>query len=321
MEGKKPTSFSDQDIARERLSAADVRVSTVLASRSALRAVPLIFDARLHEREKWENLVLQLFHANFCCWSSGHGYATSRDPKTRLIEARRRLLKLSSSKIGHGQVAVLATSEAVMCALCGISESAVAATHATQTVISASYASNARRQALLADYQLFMNGIPIVEIFKRPLWYVGQSGALMAYWNSLESALRELDHDWDVWINWYIDRVYGRSIDENAIYVWDNLPSAIWSANPQVTNAEIKRALADPLRYGRPTEKEPELEPGPEFDISEEGLSLKTVKPILDPLDIETQQELYERLRRLAPMLAEASQKDQNLHRGLGSDA
>lgn len=62
--------------------------------------------------------------------------------------------------------------------------------------------------------------------------------------------------------------------------------------------------------------KEPELEPGPEFDFTSEGLSLKSPHPPQGLFDERTQRHLHERLKKVTPLLAQAS-RTSNAHRGL----
>jgi hypothetical protein len=58
--------------------------------------------------------------------------------------------------------------------------------------------------------------------------------------------------------------------------------------------------------------EEPVPEPGPEFDITSQGLSLKTPHPPQGPFDEQTQRALYERLKKSAPLLAQSSRGSNN---------
>jgi hypothetical protein len=64
--------------------------------------------------------------------------------------------------------------------------------------------------------------------------------------------------------------------------------------------------------------KEPEPEPGPEFDITAHGLSLRAPHPPQTPFDDRAQRNLHERLRKSAPLLASASRGSNTpAHQGL----
>jgi hypothetical protein len=71
--------------------------------------------------------------------------------------------------------------------------------------------------------------------------------------------------------------------------------------------------LTPEVRY-----KEPEPEPGPEFDITTRGLSLRASHPPQAPFDDRTQRNLHERLKKSAPLLANASRGSNTpAHKGL----
>jgi hypothetical protein len=67
--------------------------------------------------------------------------------------------------------------------------------------------------------------------------------------------------------------------------------------------------------------EEPDLEPGPEFDITpQQGLSLKSPHPPQAPFDEGTQRALYERLKKSARLLAQGSRGSNNpAHIGLAA--
>ena len=79
----------------------------------------------------------------------------------------------------------------------------------------------------LADLRLWSHG--------RPDW--AEDG-----WEELKAALPE-DEDWDVWIDWYEDRLRGRSRGEAYELTFASVPLDVWDQGPAAANAWIREHL------------------------------------------------------------------------------
>jgi Clp amino terminal domain, pathogenicity island component len=82
---------------------------------------------------------------------------------------------------------------------------------------------------------------------------------------------------------------------------------------------KTKAHQTDPELEQENLSQEPVPEPGPEFTIGSQGLSLQSSRLIDGLFDQRTQRHLHERLKQIAPLLAKASRNVSNSHQGLAS--
>jgi hypothetical protein len=75
-----------------------------------------------------------------------------------------------------------------------------------------------------------------------PLWQSGAPIWAANAWSALKAALPRAQ-DWDVWIDWYEERLRGSSRDEDYERVFASVPKEEWDKGPSVANAWIKTKL------------------------------------------------------------------------------
>ncbi len=68
----------------------------------------------------------------------------------------------------------------------------------------------------------------------------GQPDELQSLWQEMKAALLAAKQDWDVWIDWYEDRLAGRIRDEERELAYVRIEEALWDQGPAIVNAEIK---------------------------------------------------------------------------------
>lgn len=65
---------------------------------------------------------------------------------------------------------------------------------------------------------------------------------VLSCWRIVKAAL-PLKDDWDVWINWYEDRLAGRVHSEQYEHVFASVPNEVWDRGPAAANRWIKEHL------------------------------------------------------------------------------
>jgi hypothetical protein len=163
----------------------------------------------------------------------------------------------------------------------------------------------------------------IGRLATRPLWPDGPPDWVLEHWQALTSELLKLDHDWDVWIRWYEDRLYGRPFNE-ALEVArvSEITEEEWEQGPAVVNARIKEIEARFAERGSGA-----LEAGPELgkelhgDLTQVPASHQyayragkiVAYPLTgEPLDGQTVGELLDELQEKARAFVQATQKAGN---------
>jgi hypothetical protein len=131
------------------------------------------------------------------------------------------------------------------------------------------------------------NGVALAaELAARPLW-PGETPFLVSEpWAQLEARLLAVDEDWEVWIEWYKDRLAGRPSDQELELARALLPDDLWQQGPKAINSEIRRLIREASNSGSagleqavssrppqssPPEPIPPQGAGPRFRISEAG--------------------------------------------------
>ena len=89
-----------------------------------------------------------------------------------------------------------------------------------------------------------------------PLWTNGGPAWANAEWIALKTALPK-DEDWEVWIDWYEERLRGGSLDEDYELVFATVPQEEWDKGPAAANAWIKAHLPKMPGAARPVELPP----------------------------------------------------------------
>ncbi len=80
---------------------------------------------------------------------------------------------------------------------------------------------------------------PVVELVKE------QPDQLQSLWRDLKAALVAANDHWDVWTDWYDDRLAGRVSDEERELAYVHIEEALWKQGPAIVNAEIKRRIEE----------------------------------------------------------------------------
>jgi hypothetical protein len=78
-------------------------------------------------------------------------------------------------------------------------------------------------------------------VIDSPLWS-SSPDRVAQFWLSLRAALPR-DHDWDVWIGWYEQRLRGGSRGDDDELVFASVPQGEWDKGPAAANAWIKAHL------------------------------------------------------------------------------
>src|SRR3954454_12067058 len=68
-------------------------------------------------------------------------------------------------------------------------------------------------------------------------------------WNRLKGQLLNLDQNWEVWTEWYEDRLHGQPANESLELARAIIPDEIWHRGPAAVNARIRELIADHARF------------------------------------------------------------------------
>ena len=260
-------------------------VVVAMASRAVLRTVPLIADDVLEDLRKWSaTLALPLFRAIAASWTASNS-AMARSVLVPAGTAIHDVAEIASSQITAAIVA--AASYACDSAA---DDRNLADAHVVAAIDVA--VTLARRadfwREVTQDVQAIEKGAKAETMMRRGLWLDETPSKVSRAWSKLHPALLSLDQDWQVWIEWYEDRLRGADHPDSRPLIMELerervlIPDADWEKGPAHVNALI-RALEEKYRgtsaatSSPPTAETDEADipdevPGLSFGVTSEGL-------------------------------------------------
>ena len=94
-----------------------------------------------------------------------------------------------------------------------------------------------------------------------PLWSRARPDWAISWWEQLKTEL-SMEEGWDVWIEWYADRLRGGSGGEAYELVFVSTPIELWDRSPAAAHVWIREHLPKHLGGSKPPDFPPPL-PGP----------------------------------------------------------
>ncbi|MDQ6869441.1 MAG: hypothetical protein M3178_14065 [Pseudomonadota bacterium] len=243
-------------------------VSVAFAARAALRALPVLQEARGGDFQGgfFADVVLPVFRATGVAWAAAKYPAQVTEFRKPVSAARAASvaayafssssshLRLPTSASAAASAAAYASASASAAAYASASAAASADTAAlaATTASSASSASSASADYALAFWSaVFIDaarvdeGATVSVIAGSPLWPEGEPDQLQSLWQDMKATLHAEGEDWQVWTIWYDDRLTGRVNDETRELAYVRIEEALWNQGPAVVNAEIKRLIEE----------------------------------------------------------------------------
>ncbi len=151
-------------------------------------------------------------------------------------------------------------------------------------------------------------GAIVAYIADSPLWPGDPPPEIVAHWTEMKRDLLAFEEDWDVWTDWYEERLAGKRSNKKLEIARATIPNEIWEEGPAVVNAHIKRLIAE---HTPPSQPSPE--PGLRIEVTDRGLEA-VPQQIGSDFDEALQRALHGQLQRLFPLLKESTHRVANAH-------
>ena len=241
------------DLARW-LKGRPVADARVIASRAALRVLPLIsgIDLFLYDRRRNVELsVTSIFRASSLAWVACK-YPTQTNElsldKARGVADYALWASVLPADIDPVQLpAIFDTANAAFAAAAAV-RTAYYADAANSSANAVNYAATGDIeeqvwQSVSADALALAESLAPDILANRPLWSGGIPQTISVEWQRLNEALPP-NEDWDIWTAWYDRRLTGRVYSESYELVFARVPDEEWEKGPAAANAWIKAELA-----------------------------------------------------------------------------
>jgi hypothetical protein len=254
------------------LAGQSTQAAIVIAAREALRTAPLTVR-RLRDRQNAESLreVAALTSAAYRAAAVPWAYvrvpvnAANIRLAARLAALGARRVRAAVYSKEHNTTPAARALTAAARAADSVARTSAAARAAARSADAASEAFTtanphiAPQISLEAAWRQVQADVVSIEkrgadnLCRSPLW-TGQipEWATLA-WSSLKAALEE-GEDWDVWIDWYEERLRGGSRGEDYELVFASVPEEEWDKGPAAANAWIRAHLPKTAETAQPVE-------------------------------------------------------------------
>ncbi len=291
-----------------------------VAVRSALRVLPLLAKpANVRDPTAKEKLLLQVFRGLALSWTSG---AWAKQAKVGPVAER---LEQLADRAGDFPSRCLSTAAFWTATTVDRgSDHVEALENAHSYAVETAHAAAADvgflqgvRDALKADMKAVDEG---KNLSRQPLWLVATPPWVNEQWEALMSWLVTRDPTWEVWANWYDQRVASAAPDKEQDVLVYQIPDATWDGDVSSANREFRRLIDEHFRLadaecGEADDKWPnalltaQQSPlGAKFEASGEFLAFVPAGDESDAAaaaQVATQQ-LHEEVRRRAAAFASA---------------
>jgi len=263
--GPKPET-KDQESLEGCLKRQRPQAAAAIAARAALRAAPgVVRSARKRRNSKDASVFLTLTSAVFRAGALSRVAVKYPHRANELGAAA----LVAAARAASADAAAVADVHALVATASALAAAAVAADAAAlDSPFAAPFAEPAPFVAAYAaaDPDLRMEirfdasapqGLGAGGLADLPLWSQGRPDWAVSAWENMKTELPR-DEGWDVWIDWYADRLRGGSGGEAYELVFVSAPLEVWERGPAAAHAWIREHLKDPGRLTRLTLALPE---------------------------------------------------------------
>ena len=255
-----------------------------VANRSALRALPIIWNSAWSQTEPRARLVLWAFRALLIC----NIVATRSAPFSQFryqAQHAEDVPRGKSSAVDSASFALGCIPAAAYAILEANSSADIP--DASETV---ELAMQATSSAVSGFESLFGKGV-VTEFWSAlagdaselnsprdlsvptPLWARRFPVPIEVSWNSLNRELSGYKENWHVWTDWYQDRLDGKPLDEELELKKALIPNELWEQGPAVVNKRIAEIIqehnAQKAEAHDPSVRDPSQSEQPKSELSE----------------------------------------------------
>jgi len=137
-----------------------------------------------------------------------------------------------------------------------------------------------------------------IALAHSPLWHADMPAEMSGAWSEFKKNLLAGDDAWQVWVNWYEDRLAGRqSFGEAFDLAVATLPDELWEKGAEAVSARIKELIAEHT----PPEPIPAQGAGPQF-----GLNPDLKITLAPPGEFDSDGNNLSRMRQQLPLVRQA---------------
>jgi hypothetical protein len=214
----------------------------VIGLRASLRALPL-FDLEITNEPEFASELLAVLRVVSSCWIA----ATFPDQTHHRIQSQAALANGIGAQHPLARAVIEAnTYSSVEAQLRSIATIVVGAIEDLRIYATSldGHAAGVIAGMSVSDDINDLNGTSAVAIAQLALWPGGTPPEWTTLrWDNLKRKLISLGVGWEVWVNWYEDRLAGNTRSQEHEFVYTNVPDDMWADGPARVNTWISRTI------------------------------------------------------------------------------
>ncbi len=228
--------------------------AVVIAARAALRVLPLLVTARGKDAEARRAIwVLPVFRAMAAPWVA----AVEPTERAEVWGAAYAAANPANANAANAHPAAYAAAYANAAAYAAVNPAATSAAAAANTAANGGgtttgNVANAVWGSVSVDATALEKDASAERVETLPLWPEDPPVWAADAWARLEDHLLKADEGWEVWTNWYEDRLHGRPFDKALEEARVLIPDEIWEQGPEAVNTEIARLIIEHAERATP---------------------------------------------------------------------
>ncbi len=251
--------ISDQASLQAWLREQGREVVIAMAARTALRVAPLAAREwpSTHGNSEFESLMGIIFRAIALAWVASRYPSRANELAAAANRVGNAVHAFASSDLGSvalttttaAAVAATAVADTARAAIALADDNPSVAESITAALVGSVAASTAFAAAAVArGWEQVRADVAALdrldphEVADLPLWSRDIPDWARDAWSSLRTSL-PVPHNWQVWIDWYEERLRGGSRGEAYERVFASVPEDVWDKGPSAANAWIKAHL------------------------------------------------------------------------------
>ena len=304
---QRDTVSNEANILEDRLRALAPRQAHAIAIRSSLRTLPL-HDALTHNAAQITDALFPHCRSVAVACIEYYWPSQLREVQAAAYAARAHASVAADTAAGMNDLVsyylLRSAYQAIDSASAKTSSAGPGATMSSLTVHDLAHLTDSEGQffgAAVDDLRFFESGGSYENLIQKPLWSNGMPQDILVLWLGLKDKLTALNENWEVWTNWYEDRLWGTDNPQSRPLIMAlerdriRVPSdEDWKQGPAQVN-DILAELED--RYRRPggsggTEGSPTPPDDPPFVFisykREDEADARALRDALALLGIET---------------------------------
>jgi hypothetical protein len=219
-----------------------------LAARTALRIAPISDPAGIWDGDifrgnlEWALTSLAFWRAVSVCWLAAIG--TNRGKELKAAANMASAAAYGNFREEYSPASTIAYAwQTIAIAVTAVADDRIAALNSPSVFKGTLIEPGFTTEAVISDANMIYGGVSSRDLASRPLWFRDIPNWVARDWPQVKRHLLAANEGWEVWTDWYEDRLRGRPFNKALEEARVLIDADLWEQGPKAVNAEIARLI------------------------------------------------------------------------------